>query len=221
MMIEQTSANVNQKIRVTGFLNKLYSLVDEPSTDEYIRWTEGGDSFIVNKHEDFAREILPKYFKHNNFSSFVRQLNMYKFHKVPHPQHGVLLAEESADESWEFSNTYFQRNQPDLLHFVVRNTRSRASKGDSSDTSIVNSRKQGERKQSIKQYKEEIVTRDLENIIKELDIVKGHQLTLSSEIKRVKQENKMLWAEVAATSKRFVKQQERIEGIIKFLASMF
>lgn len=45
-----------------------------------ITWSPSGDSFVVLQPDAFARELLPTVFKHNNYTSFVRQLNIYVRH---------------------------------------------------------------------------------------------------------------------------------------------
>lgn len=72
-----SSGGDSQRSVPTPFLTKTYQLVDDPSSDELISWNEDGTAFIVWRPAEFARDFLPKYFKHNNFSSFVRQLNTY------------------------------------------------------------------------------------------------------------------------------------------------
>ena len=59
------------------FLLKTYEMVDDSKTDEIVSWSSNKNSFVVWNPPEFARVLLPTYFKHNNFSSFIRQLNTY------------------------------------------------------------------------------------------------------------------------------------------------
>lgn len=59
------------------FLTKTFDMVDDPSTNRIVSWSRGGGSFVVWDPHTFVMNLLPRYFKHNNFSSFVRQLNTY------------------------------------------------------------------------------------------------------------------------------------------------
>ncbi|KAF7828305.1 heat stress transcription factor B-2b [Senna tora] len=108
--VEQTGESAptdSQRSIPTPFLTKTFQLVDDPSVDDLISWNEDGTSFIVWRPAEFARDLLPKYFKHNNFSSFVRQLNTYGFRKV-------------VPDRWEFANDCFRRGERSLLRDIQR-----------------------------------------------------------------------------------------------------
>ncbi|CDP09538.1 unnamed protein product [Coffea canephora] len=59
------------------FLLKVYDIVKNPETESIISWSSSGTSFIVWDPHRFVAEVLGKYFRHNNFASFICQLNTY------------------------------------------------------------------------------------------------------------------------------------------------
>ncbi|KAI7856530.1 hypothetical protein BDC45DRAFT_437353, partial [Circinella umbellata] len=95
----------------------LCSLVGDARHQDLVSWNPTGTSFLICNVKKFAQVVLPEYFKHGNFSSFVRLLNMYGFHKInksPRGQRG------NENEIWEFSHPQFQKNRPDLLKDIRR-----------------------------------------------------------------------------------------------------
>lgn len=91
------------------FLQKTYSILSDETAPNVFGWTKDGEAFYIKDVKTFEQCILPKYFKHNKFTSFVRQLNTYDFHKVKRPALGQV-----------FRHCQFQRGKPDMMRNIQR-----------------------------------------------------------------------------------------------------
>ncbi|XP_027704394.1 heat shock factor protein 2 isoform X1 [Vombatus ursinus] len=185
---------MKQSSNVPAFLSKLWTLVEEAHTNEFITWSQNGQSFLVLDEQRFAKEILPKYFKHNNMASFVRQLNMYGFRKVVHVDSGIVKQER--DGPVEFQHPYFKQGQDDLLENIKRKV------------------------SSSKPEETKIRQEDLSKIISSAQKVQIKQETIESRLSTLKRENESLWREVAELRAKQTQQQQVIRKIVQFIVTL-
>ncbi|KXJ96890.1 HSF-type DNA-binding-domain-containing protein [Microdochium bolleyi] len=116
------AAAVHQpKIVQTAFIHKLYNMLEDPAIQHLISWSSTSDSFVVSPTNDFSK-VLAQYFKHTNISSFVRQLNMYGFHKVS----DVFHTGNPDSALWEFKHGNGNFKRGDLVG--LREIKRRASR---------------------------------------------------------------------------------------------
>lgn len=107
---------------VPQFLLKTFKMVEDPNTDKCVAWTDKGDAFVVKNEHEFAAKVLPVYFRHQNFSSFVRQLNFYGFKKQS-KKSGVS----------RFVHPLFRRGEEDKLANIKRKSSEATSIKDTVD----------------------------------------------------------------------------------------
>ena len=113
-----------------AFPHKLFHILSDAHNARFVRWTKDGQGFVILDQGGFAESVLPKYFRHKNFPSFQRQLNLYGFRKLlrnvkkdrvgpfanaaQHPSCGTLEDEHCY---WHPS---FRRDQPRLISKLFR-----------------------------------------------------------------------------------------------------
>ncbi|XP_034868047.1 heat shock factor protein 1 isoform X7 [Mirounga angustirostris] len=182
---------------VPAFLTKLWTLVSDPDTDALICWSPSGNSFHVFDQGQFAKEVLPKYFKHNNMASFVRQLNMYGFRKVVHIEQGGLVKPERDDT--EFQHPCFLRGQEQLLENIKRKV-----------TSV----------STLKNEDIKIRQDSVTKLLTDVQLMKGKQESMDSKLLAMKHENEALWREVASLRQKHAQQQKVVNKLIQFLISL-
>lgn len=101
-----------QKRKYTGetfpvVLHRLLLDVESLGRQDIISFTPSGRAFRVHKPDSFMKEIAPKYFRQNLFSSFTRQLNTYGFDKLA-----------SWPDEGAFAHAQFQREKPELCKYI-------------------------------------------------------------------------------------------------------
>jgi HSF-type DNA-binding len=127
-------------------------------------WSESGDNFVIKNVDKFAavsvsnlhgqrpipsrsarftksfvvflnlQLILPRYFKHSNFSSFARQLNFYGFRKMRSDPILTSDVDPNTAGHVRFFHEKFQRDKPELLQQIKRATKTDQQSKDEIDT---------------------------------------------------------------------------------------
>eukprot|EP00163_Fabomonas_tropica_P031207 TRINITY_DN733_c0_g1_i2.p1 TRINITY_DN733_c0_g1~~TRINITY_DN733_c0_g1_i2.p1 ORF type:complete len:355 (-),score=116.99 TRINITY_DN733_c0_g1_i2:174-1238(-) len=169
-------------------------MVQDPACKTIVHWTESGLTFIVTKPPLLAKQVLPRYFKHSNFSSFIRQLNMYGFHKYGEPN------------EWIFGHEHFQRDQPHLLQLIKRkSSKPKASTDDSSDAKSVINKLESEKAK----------------LVDELNRLQNSQGAMQDRLQAVTQLNQSLWKELCGCQETQRLMKSNIERIIAFLRTVY
>jgi heat shock transcription factor len=64
------------------FIEKLNEILNNHEFKDIISWIDIDDKFEIKDENRLKKEVLQRFFKHDNIISFVRQLNLYGFKKV-------------------------------------------------------------------------------------------------------------------------------------------
>ena len=193
------STNLNKN---NSFLFKLYDILKDSHCKEVINWNNDGNAILIKDRYKICEIVLPKYFKHNNYSSFIRQLNLYGFYKSK----GIIkegdsfehekLNKDSTKEEIEQIIHDFKRNRffvkygkNNSIEDESNNNNDSLSNNDDIDILKCLLEKNEENEKNINELREEIGTLKAQNKVlnEKLDLINniynGHRIFLQKMIK--------------------------------------
>nr|QBC36011.1 heat shock transcription factor A2b [Narcissus tazetta subsp. chinensis] len=173
------------------FLTKIFEMVEDPGTDSVVSWGQARNSFVVWDSPKFASILLPKYFKHNNFSSFVRQLNTYGFRKVD-------------PDRWEFANDKFLHGQKHLLKDIKRRRNSSQSSHHQQQHGVLT--------------KEAFIELGQFGLETEVEQLKRDRNILTAEVVKLRQQQQNSHAQINAMEERLESAEKKQKQTMVFLA---
>jgi hypothetical protein len=134
-MLGKKRSNQSKINKSESFLSKLHDILSDTIYNEIIHWDADGKRIIIADVIELCNLILPKFYKHHNYSSFVRQLNLYGFHKSKGIiksgegyEHESFCKESTKDEITQMNRT--NKKMKILLNYIKSNQKDDSNEND-------------------------------------------------------------------------------------------
>ncbi|KUJ08987.1 uncharacterized protein LY89DRAFT_741287 [Mollisia scopiformis] len=227
----------SKRKQIPPFVQKLSSFLDKSENTDLIRWSDRGDSFVVLDEDEFAKTLIPELFKHNNYASFVRQLNMYGFHKRVGLSDNSMKASERKNKSpSEYYNPYFKRGHPNLLWLINKpkgggnkGKKSRVKNEDDGDSDddgkdveeVYGNNVQASRALSAAPESGPLQRRDVAILQNQLAEIQKQQGAITNAIQRLRKDHNQLYQQSIAFQNLHDRHENSINAILTFLATVY
>ncbi|KAK7612905.1 hypothetical protein BKA81DRAFT_378449 [Phyllosticta paracitricarpa] len=213
--------------QIPPFVQKLSSFLDNSNHTDLIRWSDDGNSFIVLDEDEFAKTLIPELFKHNNYASFVRQLNMYGFHKKVGLSDNSMKQAERRDKKTpsEYFNKYFKRGRPELLWLIQKpkNPHSGAKRKRDEDKKP-DSDEEGRKLEGEgldNQEMQLIPKTEYNSMRNEIRQLQQQQKLISGIIQQMRRQNEQWYQQASQFQKMHERHENSINAILTFLATFY
>lgn len=97
--------------RIPNFPAKMFAILSRPELAHIVSWMPHGRSWKVHKPREFEVKVIPAYFEHSKFSSFIRQANGWGFRR---------MNRKGSPDRNSYYHEQFLRGKPYLLKEMKR-----------------------------------------------------------------------------------------------------